>query len=113
MHIRRNILFSRGHQKCIDNIAKGKLLQKNKLKSTLMLFSIKSHAADPRNLRGIDLLACLLAQEKKTKELESLALSATSVTDSAPQPWIAVGYYCQLEKRTPKAIYFAHKVRLE
>ncbi|MCL4128632.1 UNVERIFIED_CONTAM: hypothetical protein GTU68_007736 [Idotea baltica] len=59
--------------------------------------------------RGVDLLACLLAQERRNRDLEALAIDATSITDSAPQPWIAVGYYCQLTKRTTKAIYFAHK----
>lgn len=36
----------------------------------------------------------------------------TSVSDTAPQPWITMGYYCQFSKKTTKAIYFAHKVRI-
>lgn len=69
----------------------------------------RANAVDHLNLRGTDLLACLLAGEKRNRELEELAMAATSVTDSAPQPWIIMGYYCQLSKRTTKAIYFAHK----
>lgn len=69
----------------------------------------RAHAVDPLNLRGSDLLACLLAGDKRNRELEELAMTTTSVTDTAPQPWITMGYYCQLSKRATKAIYFAHK----
>ncbi|XP_076029628.1 anaphase-promoting complex subunit 7 [Oratosquilla oratoria] len=69
----------------------------------------RAHTIDPLNLRGIDLLACLYASEKQQRELEALSMAATSVTDSAPQPWITIGYYCHLTKRPTKAIYFAHK----
>lgn len=70
----------------------------------------QAHALNYLNLRGTDLLACLLAVEKRNRELEELAMSTTAVTETAPQPWITMGYYCQLSKRTTKAIYFAHKV---
>lgn len=74
-----------------------------------LTFLQRAHAVNHLNLRGSDLLACLLGAEKRDRELEELAMSTTAVTDTAPQPWITMGYYCQLSKKTTKAIYFAHK----
>ncbi|CAL4082270.1 unnamed protein product [Meganyctiphanes norvegica] len=67
------------------------------------------HMEDRLSLRGVDLLACLLAGQSATRQLEALATTVTAVTDSAPEPWITMGYYCHLTKRITKAIYFAHK----
>ncbi|KAK4298424.1 hypothetical protein Pmani_029230 [Petrolisthes manimaculis] len=69
----------------------------------------RAHSVNHLNLRGSDLLASLLASEKRSRELEDLAMLTTSVSDTAPQPWITMGYYCQFSKKTTKAIYFAHK----
>ena len=77
----------------------------------MLLKHPQAHSVDHLNLRGTDLLACLLAGEKRKRELEELAMMTTSVTDTASQPWITMGYYCQLSEKPTKAIHFAHKVR--
>ena len=67
------------------------------------------HRLEPTNLRGMDVLASLLAKERKTKELESLATKLMSVTEEAPEPWIATGYHCYAAKKGTRAVYFAHR----
>lgn len=67
------------------------------------------HSIDPLFLKNMDILAYLYKREKKNKELESLGNQLMSVTEFAPQPWVAMGYFClAIEKRT-KAVYFAQK----
>ena len=67
------------------------------------------HGLDPTNLRGMDILASLLAKERKLKELEALATKLMSVTEEAPEPWIATGYHCYAAKKGTRAVYFAHR----
>ena len=57
----------------------------------------------------MDVLASLLAKERKYKELESLATKLMSVTEDAPEPWIATGYHCYVAKKGTRAVYFAHR----
>ena len=65
---------------------------------------------EPNNLGGMDVLAALLAKDKKSnKELEALASKAMSVSEEAPESWVALGYYCHNNRRMSKALYFAHK----
>jgi len=73
--------------------------------STLM----SVHRLDPTNLRGMDVLAALLAKEKRLKELEALATKLMAVTEEAPEPWVATGYHCYASKKGTRAVYFAHK----
>lgn len=67
------------------------------------------HRLDPNHVSSMDILAVLLAKERKLKELEHLATRLMSVTESAPEPWIAMGYYCYANKKGSRAVYFAHK----
>ena len=67
------------------------------------------HRLDPNHLPGMDILAVLLAKERKIKELEQLATKLMSVTEEAPEPWIAMGYYCYAIKKGTKAMYFGQK----
>ena len=65
---------------------------------------------EPNNLGGMDVLAALLAKDKKSnKELEALASKAMSVSEEAPESWVALGYYCHSNRKMSKALYFAHK----
>lgn len=60
--------------------------------------------------RGLDVLAGLLAQEKKFKELEKIISPNISVSEYGPELWIAMAYYFYASRKNSKAIYFAHKV---
>ena len=68
-----------------------------------------AHRMDPTNLKGMDILAALLAKERRLKELEALATRLMSVTEEAPEPWVATGYHCYASKKGTRAVYFAHK----
>ena len=70
---------------------------------------LRVHKLEPTNLRGMDVLASLLSKERKYKELESLATKLMSVTEDAPEPWIATGYHCYAAKKGTRAVYFAHR----
>lgn len=71
----------------------------------------RAHALDPLLLEKMDVLAFLLAREKKIKELESLALQMMSVSEDAAQPWVAMGYLCLDTKKVTRAVYFAQKAQ--
>ena len=43
-------------------------------------------------------------KERKLKELEQLANRLMSVTEEAPEPWIAMGYWCYANKKGYKAM---------
>ena len=57
----------------------------------------------------MDILAVLLAKERRLKELEQLATRLMNVTEEAPEPWIAMGYWCYANKKGYKAMYFGQK----
>jgi len=67
---------------------------------------------DRQLLRGMDSLAALLAGLGRTRELETLATRLMAVSEEAPQPWVAMGHFCHLNKKSPRAVYFAHKACL-
>ncbi|CAH1801460.1 unnamed protein product [Owenia fusiformis] len=69
----------------------------------------RAHSLDPLLLYKMDLLAYLLYKEKKTKELESLSSTLMHTTEFAPEPWVAMGYYCLATKKGTRAVYFAQK----
>ena len=48
----------------------------------------RCHRIDPNHLQGMDILAVLLAKERRLKELEQLATRLMAVTEEAPEPWI-------------------------
>ena len=67
---------------------------------------------NPMTMRGMDSLAALYAETGRLRDLENLATRLMSVTEEQPQPWVAMGYFCHLTKKSPKAVYFAHKACL-
>jgi len=69
----------------------------------------RCHRIDPNHLHGMDILAVLLAKERRLKELEQLATRLMAVTEEAPEPWIAMGYWCYANKKGYKAMYFGQK----
>jgi len=54
----------------------------------LCLPFVKAHALDPLSLKGMDILAVILANEKRSAELEALALKLISVSDSSYESWV-------------------------
>ena len=72
----------------------------------------RAAALAPTNMRGMDSLSALYAETGKVRELESLATRLMGVSEEQPQPWVAMGYYCHLSKKSPRAVYFAHKACL-
>jgi len=72
----------------------------------------RAQAIDRQLLRGMDSLAALLAAQGRTRELETLATRLMEVSEEAPQPWVALGHFCHLNKKSPRAVYFAHKACL-
>lgn len=66
----------------------------------------------PHCMRGMDSLAALLAGAGRTRELEQLAIRLMAVSEDQPQSWVALGYFCHLSKKSPRAVYFAHKACL-
>lgn len=69
----------------------------------------RASSLDRHLLRGMDSLACLLAQEGHTRQLETLSTRLTGVNEESPQSLIALGHFCHLNKKSPRAVYFAHK----
>lgn len=69
----------------------------------------RAHSLDPLLLKGMDVYAALLAKEKKVKELESLSSQLISISDTVPEPWIAMAYYCYITKKRTRAVNFAQK----
>ncbi|XP_071747469.1 anaphase-promoting complex subunit 7 [Lepeophtheirus salmonis] len=74
-----------------------------------MLTLSRAHKIEPFHLQGMDILASLLATDKKTKELEVFSKKLLSVSEDLPEPWTAMGYYSYLNKKSHRAVYFAHK----
>lgn len=72
----------------------------------------RSVSLAPLNMRGMDSLAALYAETGRLRDLENLATRLMGVTEEQPQPWVAMGYFCHLTKKSPKAVYFAHKACL-
>ena len=70
----------------------------------------RAHKLDPLSMKGMDILAVILSSEKRTAELEALALKLISVSDSSPESWIAMGYHYLLSRKLTRALYLAHKV---
>jgi len=67
---------------------------------------------DPLSLKGMDILATILAHDKRNTELEALALQLISVSDTRSEPWVAMGYHYMLNRKLTRALYLAHKVWL-
>ncbi|XP_067123755.1 anaphase-promoting complex subunit 7 isoform X1 [Centruroides vittatus] len=69
----------------------------------------RAHSLDSLLLKGMDIYSALLAKDRKVKELENLSTQLMSISDSTPEPWIAMAYYCYVAKKGTRAIYFAQK----
>ncbi|XP_074641940.1 anaphase-promoting complex subunit 7-like isoform X2 [Tubulanus polymorphus] len=69
----------------------------------------RAHALEPLQLRKMDMLAGILAKDKEVKELENLSSHLIAVNDQAPEPWIALGFFCMATRKTTRAVYFAQK----
>jgi anaphase-promoting complex subunit 7 len=70
----------------------------------------RARSIDPLLLKNMDILAFVLAKEKKIKDLENLSSHIVTITENAPEPWIALGYYSMVTKKGTRAVYFAQKV---
>nr|XP_018672400.1 anaphase-promoting complex subunit 7 [Ciona intestinalis] len=58
-------------------------------------------------LRGMDLYASLLYDEKKAEELGKFSTELFAVSDLQPESWIALGYHALLNEDYTKAVYLA------
>lgn len=67
---------------------------------------------NPMTMRGMDALAALYAETGRLRELENLSTRLMGICEDQPQPWVAMGYFCHHTKKSPKAVYFAHKACL-
>ena len=54
-------------------------------------------------------IACLLCNSPLISH--RLAKHLIQVTQLKPEPWIAMGHFCNLTNRKPRAVYFAQKVQ--
>jgi len=72
----------------------------------------RAASSQPQLLAGMDCLAALLAAQGKIRELEALATRLMGVSEEAPESWVAMGYFSHLTKKSPRAVYFAHKACL-
>lgn len=69
----------------------------------------RAHSLDPLSLKGMDILAAILAKDKKIKELESLSSQLMAVSEQAPEPWISIAHFSFATKKNSRAVYFAQK----
>ncbi|XP_014664245.1 PREDICTED: anaphase-promoting complex subunit 7-like [Priapulus caudatus] len=69
----------------------------------------RAYSLDPLLLKNMDLLAALLAREKKIKKLEGFANHMMMLTEQAVEPWIAMAHFCMATKKATRAVYFAQK----
>lgn len=71
----------------------------------------RAHSLDPCALQGMDTYAFLLSQGGRgnNEGLEKLAKDLIQVTQLKPEPWIAMGHFCNATSRKPRAVYFAQK----
>lgn len=74
-------------------------------------FFQRAHSLDPCALHGMDTYAFLLSQggHGNSEGLEKLAKDLIQVTQLKPEPWIAMGHFCNVTSRKPRAVYFAQK----
>ncbi|KAJ7377277.1 Anaphase promoting complex subunit 7 [Desmophyllum pertusum] len=74
-------------------------------------FFQRAHSLDPCVLQGMDTYAFLLSQGGcgNGEGLEKLAKNLIQVTQLKPEPWIAMGHFCNATSRKPRAVYFAQK----
>lgn len=74
-------------------------------------FFQRAHSLDPCVLQGMDTYAFLLSQSGcgANEGLEKLAKDLIQVTQLKPEPWIAMGHFCNATSRKPRAVYFAQK----
>ncbi|KAG8226886.1 hypothetical protein J437_LFUL005645 [Ladona fulva] len=67
---------------------------------------------EPHMRRGLDILAALLAGERRLRELERCIAPVVALSEYGPETWVAMGYYAHAVRKNAKAVYFAHKACL-
>lgn len=74
-------------------------------------FFQRAHSLDPFTVQGMDIYAFLLSQSgcSDSDRLEKLAKDLIQVTQLKPEPWIAMGHFCNATNREPRTVYFAEK----
>ncbi|KAK6641543.1 hypothetical protein RUM44_013255 [Polyplax serrata] len=72
----------------------------------------RAHLIEPQLEKGLDMLASLLAKEKRVTELEKLVPTYIPLREYGPETWIAMAYYLYVNKKTSKAAYLAQKACL-
>merc|ERR1719339_54745 len=77
----------------------------NKKSPRAVYFAHKACLLDTRNVEALLLKGNVLLDLKKLPD-------AMNHFREAPQPWVAMGHFCHLNKKSPRAVYFAHKACL-
>lgn len=68
----------------------------------------RAHSLDVGCSYSMDILAYILAQDDKLKELESLAATLMDSHES-PEAWVAYAFLAKCQRKSDKALYFAQK----
>eukprot|EP00088_Acartia_fossae_P027435 TRINITY_DN2819_c0_g1_i6.p1 TRINITY_DN2819_c0_g1~~TRINITY_DN2819_c0_g1_i6.p1 ORF type:complete len:621 (-),score=127.59 TRINITY_DN2819_c0_g1_i6:384-2177(-) len=69
----------------------------------------RAYSNDNFLFQGMDTLASILYRTNKVAELESHSAKLMNTSDQRAESWVAIGYYCHLNKNFKRAVYFAHK----
>uniref|UniRef100_H2YD25 Anaphase-promoting complex subunit 7 n=1 Tax=Ciona savignyi TaxID=51511 RepID=H2YD25_CIOSA len=67
------------------------------------------HMQDKFWLRGMDLYACILYEEKMTEELDKLSTEIFSASELHSEPWVVMGYQAITSEEFTKSVYMAAK----
>eukprot|EP00126_Sphaerothecum_destruens_P006731 Sdes_comp19504_c0_seq1m11025 len=67
------------------------------------------HRADPFCIDKMDIYAAALKYCSEAETLSSLGKDLMDIDPSRPEPWIAVGRYCELTEKKENAIVFAQR----
>ncbi|XP_071448607.1 anaphase-promoting complex subunit 7, partial [Hetaerina americana] len=73
---------------------------------------LRANSLEPHLHRGLDILAALLAGERRLRELERCISPLVAISEYGPETWVAMGYYAHAVRKNAKAVYFAHKACL-
>lgn len=75
-------------------------------------FCWQAHTVDPTMQRGLDILAAVLACDRRTTDLEKLVATSWCSSERVPEIWTALSYLLYTNGTLTRAAYPAQKVCL-
>lgn len=69
----------------------------------------RAHAVDPTMQKGLDILAAVLASDRRTADLEQLVTTSWNSSEHAPEVWTALSYLLYTNGTLTRAAYPAQK----